>query len=245
MGDYFENFAYGFDYKNYQQNVRVGASTTATQTPTTYVPFTLDYSGTWVGKNFLSDLDLQVVFGIRGIGSNAEQFDNNRYLSDRNFIYFRGSLEDTQDLPFDLQLYGKVSGQVSDSPLINSEQFSVGGLSTVRGYLESEVLGDDAVVFNFEFRSPSLLSWIHAAPGSGKSGDEWRIYFFTDAGTASIQDPLPEQIERYSLASYGVGTHLTLFKDFNGSLDLAVPLFSQADTKLHNPFLTFRVWTDF
>ena len=243
-GDYFQNFIFGIDYKAFEQSVRVGAATTATETPTTYVPLTLDYSGTWVGKSFLTDLDLQLVFNIRGIGSNAQQFDNNRFDYDRNFIYLRGDVAQTEDLPYDLQLFGKVAGQVSDSPLINSEQFSVGGLDTVRGYLESEVLGDDAAVFNFEFRLPSLLSWIKR-PDNAKTGDDWRFYFFTDAAAVSIQDALPGQDVRYSLASYGGGTRMTLFNHFNGSLDLAVPLFSQSFTKAHNPFLTFRVWTDF
>jgi hemolysin activation/secretion protein len=245
VGDYFQNFTLGVDYKDFNQSVRLGADTTATETPTTYVPFTLDYSGTVVGRNFLTDLDLQIVFNIRGIGSNAEQFDNNRFDSDRNFIYLRGDIAQTEDLPYDLQLFGKIAGQVSDSPLINSEQFSVGGLDTVRGYLESEVLGDDAIVFNLEFRGPSLLGWIKAPSASSKSGDDWRFYLFTDAAAVTDQDTLPEQALRYSLASYGAGTRITLFNHFNGSLDLAIPLFSQADTKAHNPFLTFRVWTDF
>jgi len=245
MGDYFQNFTFGIDYKSFDQSVRLGADTTASETPTVYLPLTLDYTGTWVGHHFLTDLDLQIVFNIRGIGSNATQFDNNRFDADRNFIYLRGDVDHTQDLPGDLQLFGKLSGQVSDSPLINSEQFSLGGLGTVRGYLESAVLGDDAIVFNFEFRSPSLLGWIRSG-GSAKPGDDWRFYFFTDAGTTSIQDALPEQAVRYSLASYGGGTRLTLFNHFNGSLDLAVPLFNQGTTtRAQNPFLTFRVWTDF
>jgi hemolysin activation/secretion protein len=244
MGIYFQSFTLGVDYKAFDQSVEVGAGTTATETPTTYVPITMDYSGTWVGAKSLTDLDLQIVFNIRGIGSNATQFENNRFGADRNFIYARGELSHTQDLPLDLQLFGKLSGQVSDSPLINSEQYSLGGLGTVRGYLESAVLGDDAVAFNFEFRTPSLLAWVRG-PNQTKPGDEWRFYFFTDAGSASIQQPLPEQTERFSLASYGGGTRMTLFNHFNGSLDLAVPLFTQANTKAHNPFLTFRIWTDF
>ncbi len=239
MGDYLETFIVGIDYKDFNQSVRAGADTTATETPTVYVPLTFDYTGTWVDKKSLTDLDLQVVLNLRGIGSNATQFENNRFDADRNFIYFRGEISRTEDLPLDLQAFGKVSGQVSDSPLINSEQYSLGGLGTVRGYLESEVLADDAAVVNFEFRSPSLLSRMHS------TGDDWRFYFFTDAATGSIQDALPEQTERYSLASYGGGTRMTLLNHFNGSLDVAVPLFSQANTKIHNPFLTFRLWTDF
>lgn len=249
VGDYFQNFTVGLDYKDFRQDVEssTGISLSGTSTPTTYVPITLDYSGTVVGKNFLTDLDLQLVFNLRGIGSNAQQFDNNRFGADRNFIYLRGDVEQTQDLPYDLQLFAKISGQISDSPLINSEQFSLGGLDTVRGYLESEVLADNAVVFNFEARSPSLLGWIKGLKNSEASdkANEWRFYGFFDAASGEIDDALPEQTQRYSLASFGGGTRMTLLNHFNGSLDLAVPLFSQTTTKAHNPFLTFRVWTDF
>jgi hemolysin activation/secretion protein len=244
LGNYFQSFTLGIAYKDFNQAVRVGADTTATETPTTYVPITLDYSGTVVGKSFLTDLDMQLVFGIRGIGSSNQQFDDNRFGARPDFIYFRGDVAQTEDLPHDFQLFGKVSGQVADQPLINSEEFSVGGLDTVRGYLESEVLGDDAAVANFELRLPSLLDWIKN-PSEAQSGEDWRFYFFTDAGVASIDEPLPEQTQRYSLASYGGGTRISLFNHFNGSLDIAVPLFNQMDTKAHNPFLTFRVWTDF
>ena len=244
IGDYFHNFTFGIDYKAFEQSVRIGAATASTETPTTYLPLTLDYSGTWVGKNFLTDLDLQIVFNIRGIGSNAEQFENNRFDADRNFIYLRGDVAQTEDLPLRFPALRKGRRPGLRFPLINSEQFAVGGLDTVRGYLEAEVLGDDAAVFNFEFRSPSLLSWIKE-PGNAKTGDDWRFYFFTDAAAVSIDDALPGQAVRYSLASYGGGTRVTLFDHFNGSLDLAIPLFSQTNTKAHNPFLTFRVWTDF
>lgn len=256
IGDYFHSFVFGIDYKALEQDVTTPASTTTgasgvtvtpttlAKTPTTYLPLTFDYNGTWVGQNFLTDLDLMVVLNIRGIGSNEAQFDANRFDANRNFIYFRGDVGQTWDLPHDLQIFAKLAGQVADSPLINSEQFAVGGLDTVRGYLESEVLGDDAVVGNFELRSPSLVSWLKS-PGKSKTTNDWRFYGFFDAAAVSIDEALPGQAVRYSLASYGTGTRMTLFSDFNASLDLAIPLFTQAFTKASNPFVTFRVWTDF
>jgi hemolysin activation/secretion protein len=244
VGDYFQNFTFGINYKDFNQAVRVGADTTATETPTIYLPLIFDYSGTIVGHNFLTDLDLQVVLNLSGIGSSANEFDDNRFGAKPDFAYLRGDVAQTQDLPAGFQLYGKITGQVADGPLINSEQFSAGGLDTVRGYLESEVLGDNAVVGNFEFRLPSALEWIKSKNGA-KPGDDWRFYFFTDAASVENDDVLPEQTARFSLASYGGGTRITLFDHFNGSLDLAVPLFSQTATKAQHPFVTFRLWTEF
>jgi hemolysin activation/secretion protein len=250
MGDYFQNFTFGISYKHITQITNATSGTPDAdvplfpRTPTTYLPLTFDYNGTVVGKGFLTDLDVQLVMNIRGIGSNAVQFDNNRFGAQLNFFYLRGDISQTQDLPHDFQLFGKLAGQVADSPLINSEQFPLGGLDTVRGYLESEVLGDDAIVGNLEFRLPSLLGLIKTKLES-KPGDDWRVYAFFDAASASDMDTLPEQTERFSLASYGGGTRITLFNHFNGSFDLAVPLFSQMITKAQHPFVTFRIWTDF
>ena len=39
----------------------------------------------------------------------------------------------------------RISGQWSEYPLVNNEQFALGGLDTVRGYLEAETLGDSGV----------------------------------------------------------------------------------------------------
>ncbi len=81
---------------------------------------------------------------FRGIGSDETDFDNRRYASDASFFYFRGSLGNTLDLPWGFQAYGLVQGQASAQPLVDTEEFALGGLNTVRGYLESAVLGDSA-----------------------------------------------------------------------------------------------------
>jgi hemolysin activation/secretion protein len=251
LGDYYQSLTFGIDYKALKQTLYASPTTPSAliplfpSTPTTYVPLSLDYSGTWVDKDAITNLDLAVVFGIRGIGSDLSYIDLNRYKADSNFVYLHGFLSRTQDLPAGAQAFARVSGQVSDSPLLNSEEFSAGGLDTVRGYLESEVLGDDAALVNFELRTPSLLQWVPKLSKGDSKANEWRFYFFTDAAAVTIQDALPGQPERASLASFGGGTHMTIFDHFNGSLDLAVPLFNQNPTKAHHPFLTFRVWSDF
>ena len=239
LGNYLETFTVGIDYKNFDQNVEFGTTGVSTETPTTYIPLTFDYNGAWSGEHYLTDLDAQVVFNLRGLGSNEEQIDANRYDAQQNFIYFRGSLAQTQDLWRDFKVFAKVAGQVSDSPLINSEEFAAGGAGTVRGYLEAAVLGDDAVVGTLELRSPSLLGWLK------RSGNEWRIYLFTDGAFVHAENVLPEQEADFMLGSYGLGTRIQLFEHLNGSLDLAIPVVSQAQTHAGNPFLSFRVYSDF
>jgi hemolysin activation/secretion protein len=235
--NFFLSISLGIDWKHYDQSVNLTSG--QIQTPLTYYPLTATYSATWLGKGYETDLNAGITFNLRGMGSNETEFDNNRFDASGNFIYFRADLSETIDLPRGFQLFAKVQGQVADQPLVNSEQFAGGGLATVRGYLEAEELGDDAIFGSVELRTPSLLSWL-----TGK-GNEWRFYVFTEAGELTLLDTLPEQTSRFEMASYGFGSRIRLQNHFNGSLDVGVPLISTPVTSVHDVRVTFRLWAEF
>ncbi len=235
--DFYHSVSLGFDYKHFEQDVLI-AGTTST-TPITYFPFSASYSGTWLGKGYETDMNASANLHFRGMGSSPEQFETDRHDADGGFIYFRGDLSHTRDLAEGSQIYGKVQGQVADQPLINSEQFSGGGLGSVRGYLESEELGDNAILGSVEMRSPSLTGLV------GKKINEWRFYAFGEGGILTLNDPLLEQQARFTLASVGIGTRIKVQDHFNGSLDVGVPLLIGAQTNPYDIMLTFRVWAEF
>ena len=131
---FYENAAFGLSYKDFNQNLTTIGTTTVTQSPIVYWPFQASYNAVWVGKGRETDVNAGVTFSIRGLGSDQQQFDNLRYNADGNFAYFRGSLAHTQDLPLGFQAYGSIQGKPVHLPLVNSEQFAMGGLTTVRGY---------------------------------------------------------------------------------------------------------------
>lgn len=56
------------------------------------------------------------------------------------------------------QLIFRLSGQWTSEPLLALEQFSVGGFSTVRGYLENQLVRDRGIVSSMEFRIPVLYN---------------------------------------------------------------------------------------
>jgi hemolysin activation/secretion protein len=235
--DFFHSVSLGFDYKHFEQNVLIAG--TSSLTPITYFPLSASYSGTWLGKGYETDMDASANLHLRGMGSSEKEFDNNRHGASGDFIYFRGDLSHTRDLAEGSQIYGKVQGQAAGQPLINSEQFSGGGLGTVRGYIESEELGDNAILGSVEMRSPSLTGLL------GKTVNEWRFYAFGEGGILTINDPLPEQQAKFTLASVGVGTRVKVHDHFNGSLDVGVPLVTGAQTNPYDILLTFRVWAEF
>ena len=236
--DFYHSVSLGLDYKHFEENVLFGS--TETQSPITYYPLSAIYSASWATTGKLTELNAGVVFHLRGTGSEQVEFDNKRYNADGSFFYLRGDLSHERDLPGGFQLYGKVQGQASAQPLLNSEQFSGGGLGTARGYLESEVVGDSALFGTLELHSPSLSKLV-----GDKLINEWRVYVFGDAGALWLNDPLPEQEKRFEIASYGVGSRVRLLQHFNGSIDAGLPLISQGTTASNDLRLTFRLWADF
>jgi hemolysin activation/secretion protein len=240
---FFDTLSIGPDYKHFDQNVTLGGQTLPT--PVTYYPVTATYSATWQSAGGSStQLDIGPTFDVRGLGSDVAAFDAKRFDAQGNFIYLKGDLSRTQNLPDGFQLYGKAQWQVSNEPLVNSEQFSGGGQDTVRGYLESEVLGDNAILGSLEVRTPSLTGLI-ADPVLTSHIDDWRLFGWVEGGQLNILDPLPEQQSVFNLASVGIGTRIRLADHLNGMVDVAVPLVTSVTTKARDPRVEFRVWVAF
>jgi hemolysin activation/secretion protein len=245
--DFFNSLSLGFDYKHATQDLMTGGTAQANAfnfTPVTYYPVSASYSATWLKKDVgETDLNASVNANMQTISSSTAIFGLNRFGATGSFIYFRGDISHTHELPEGFQAYAKLQGQASGQPLISNEQFSEGGLGTVRGYLESEALGDNGIIGTVEVRTPSLGSLI--SKSVGQSIDEWRIYAFGDWGDVGINQPLLEQQSTFKLASVGGGMRLRTFSHFNGSIDAALPLDQGPDTNAYSPHLTFRLWADF
>ena len=233
---YSQSLNLGWDYKRTDQEITLAGQTNNTVTSYYYFPFNVTYSATWVTTNGQTEINFGPTFSFRGLGSNPREFENSRYKSEGNFVYLRADVAHTHELPAGFQLYGKLSGQVADQPLVSAEQFGGGGLGTARGYLEGTVFGDNAIFGAVELRSPKLTQYW------GDTSSDWRVYVFAEGGRLTLLDPLPEQKSVFDLASFGIGTRFRFRDHFNGSLDLGIPVISQSQTHASDLLLTFRVW---
>jgi hemolysin activation/secretion protein len=254
---FFHSLSAGLDYKDFDENVTLGAD--AFNTPIDYYPLVANYGATWLHPGGLTELNLAATMGLRRLGGDWLEYDNKRFDARGSWIHVRGDVAHTHDLAGGLQAYLKVQGQAASQPLINSEQYAGGGLGNARGYLESEALGDNALFGTLELRSPSLLGrrkpTATAAAGdtSAIASDEedsalkqeWRFHAFVEGGVLTLNDALPDQQDRFELASIGVGTRFQLWNHLNGSLDAGFPLIDQGVTKEGDWRLTFRLWTEF
>ncbi|MGY3693589.1 hemolysin activation/secretion protein [Bradyrhizobium sp. USDA 3240] len=247
----FHTLSVGMDYKHFDQTVKLG--TDGFSSPVTYYPVVATYGATFQEEKFTTQFNAGVTYNIRTPSSPLDEFDAKRFKASPSFTHLNLDVSHTQELPEGFQLYGKVQGQIADGPLVSSEQFSLGGLDTVRGYLESEVLGDNGAVANFELRTPNVGSMLQgelkSETGDGKprfiTFNDWRFFTFFDAGYASILQPLPDQQSSFVAWSYGLGTRFKTFEYFNGMVALSMPGVAQQYTHANSPRVNFRIWGEF
>lgn len=255
-GDGFvHNLSVGVDYKHFTDNEAVGAGATGQAPcppppagqppltscgqPITYYPLTASYEASWSGATAQSDVQASLVLVPGGLGSDLAAVQQVRAYAQPGYGYFRLDASRTQTLPHDIQLYGHLYAQGSPYALISNEQFPLGGVSSVRGYLEGEALGDNGGLVQTEVRSPSLaetLGWPLA---------EVRLLAFFDAGGAQINSPLPEQTRSFGLASSGVGVRVRLVRALSGELLGGFPLTDGPATKAGSSRVMFLVKGDF
>jgi hemolysin activation/secretion protein len=246
---YFHTLSFGLDYKHFDQDVVFAGQ--MIQTPIDYYPLQLAYYGSTRSDKTFTEGNVSANWHSRGMGSDIPSVDRKRYNADGAYIYFRGDLAQTRDLAQGFQVMGKVQGQYSPYPLINTEQYAGGGQSTVRGYLESAALGDSGWFGTLELRSPSFLKkWSDKhrpkdAAETDPDKHEWRVYGFVEGGRLFVNDPLPDEAISYDLASYGIGSRIKLWNKLNGSIDAALPIHTLAPTVKDDLFISFRLWTEF
>lgn len=241
--DYTQILTAEVDFKHFRNETGLGG--TKSVTPITYYPLTLGYSGTLAEKDAVNQGDLSVTMASPELGSPRPEYDLTRYASRGTDFYLKGDLSRLSHLPYGIDVYLRLAGQLTDEPLITNEQYPVGGMSTVRGYLEAEALGDLGYSGTFELRSPPLVPLLDLPGDVADVLTDWHSLLFFDGAQVFLRQALPEQRRSYGLKSVGVGTQLALLHRLNASLILAVPMLSTQFTDAYTKRLLFRLWTEF
>jgi hemolysin activation/secretion protein len=217
-----QSLTLGADYKDVLTSVlpdptSTGASSAAVTAPVKYVNWSAVYAGNWSHGGFLYSGSAGLNLGMRGVINSSDQFENARYDAYPNYFYIRTAFGATQPLPVGFALQERLNAQWSDSPLVNNEQFSLGGVDTVRGYLEAETLGDSGAAGTIELHSPPL------GPRVGSFFAPLYLFVFVDEGVTTLVDSLPSQHESITLWSRGAGLRLENAQGVSGYVDYAVP----------------------
>jgi hemolysin activation/secretion protein len=235
---WFHTISLGVDYKSFEETVGLGKD--SLKTPVTYWPISAQYAASWQREGFQQLFSATVCFNLRPVSSGPVEFDAKRYLASANFILYRADFSRADDLPGGLQISEHGVAQWTRDPLVGSEQFTAGGVETVRGYLEASAVGDFGAAGQLELRSPSISRWAHA-----RVLNDWRIHAFTDAGAVYLHQPLPEQRSEYVLWSVGGGTVFRAAGHFSGALDVGVPLRGLDPAHRPSARVHFRIASEF
>ncbi len=234
-GGLYQRLTASLAWKDFKEDTRFGD--VSSKAPITYYPVSLGWAGTLTQDKSQLGFDLSTTFALRGLGSNPDDFDFKRYRATGGFAYVHASVNDRIDLPKGLQVYASLEGQLASEPLISNEQISAGGAGSVRGFLQSEAIGDNGLLTSLELRSPVIAQ--------GGLLDELRVHAFVDAARVWILDPLPEQDRHTSLLGIGVGLRVKLMGRVSGDVDVGSAFDDAGTTKVGDTRVHLRLSTDF
>ncbi len=244
----FHSVSFGIDRKDYDLDVSIAGETTST--PVLYHPLNLTYGGFVDGESAQTEFFTGVTLHFRGLDGGSGQFNASRTNAEPNFAILRADATHTRDLPGGFSLVGRAQGQLASGALLANEQITGGGIDTVRGYLEGEVIGDHALFGRAELVSPDVLGFAFAKTPDADTAaptvtpvasHELRFLVFADGGVLRLSDALPEQDDGYAIASIGFGARFRLFRNFGGYTYLALPLVDQSETESGDVRIQFSV----
>lgn len=225
-GEYSHRVVYGLDERAYKNNCALGNFGAAGCGPAavdvTLRPISLAYSGNWTKPGRISDFFVALSHNIPG-AANGRESDFNAARPSPNggigassrytILRIGGSIVNAFESNW--QVRAAVNAQYTSDALVSGEQFGIAGATSVRGFLEREIVRDTGYFANLELYSPNLAGKL--IPGEGNL----RGLLFYDAARA-VNNPLAgETSQQASISSIGAGLRWNIQRDFNMRFDLA------------------------
>ncbi len=241
-GDVSQSVSFGLDFKNFDEAINF--SNTVSADAIHYWPVTAVYNFQRDGAKFSTKASLGLTAGLSGLGSDTAAFNNKRADARPNFVHINLDVTQSETLWHGFQATQRLSGQATDQPLVSSEQFSSGGLTSVRGYLQSEAVADEGLSGAVELATPSLAPKFIARKVAGLV-DDLRLYIFADGAALWVLRPQHGQTQFFSQSSVGIGLRTELLRHLSAEVALAMPLISGPVTHADRPRATFSLKSDF
>ena len=237
--DYSHSLSLGVDHKSTRQTLTlVGGGGSITSEPFNYSPLVALYNGAWLERGGTTALDLTLTSGQRGLFGNSDAaFNTKRFGASADFLAAKLGLRQTQTIGR-WTLNAKLEAQFASGPLVPTEQYAAGGTDTVRGYYESERLGDDALRLAFEGRTPSVTF-----------GERFPLRLagvaFYEGARLRTREPLLPTPDYYRIRGAGLGLRLSGPGGLSFDLDWARALDDAMITKAGDNRVLARLAWDF
>ncbi|VAX37314.1 hypothetical protein MNBD_UNCLBAC01-362 [hydrothermal vent metagenome] len=163
-------------------------------------------------------LDKGYVYNRHMLTGSFNDFSN----GDRTFLRYNGDLDWQSSWYKNVRLGVKGKLQLASDELIpSSEQFQLGGVSSIRGYPEGMLVGDNGYAFMTQISIP--VEWMNKIP----KVKNFRSFVFTDFGQIFIlvNDAVINQNQDF-IAGVGGGISYDFWKNLSGKVTLGVPIVS-------------------
>ncbi|MBB6252841.1 ShlB/FhaC/HecB family hemolysin secretion/activation protein [Nitrospirillum iridis] len=200
---------FGYDFKTTNNNLAFGG-VQISRTATEISQFSAKYDATLADRWGSMGWGATLVWSPGGLtGDNTDaafqpgDSQSGRLGAKANYLYVRSELNGLVKLPADAAWATRVVGQLSNRPLLDTEQLGAGGADILRGYDERAVNGDQGVLISTELRSPAF-KLVESGPG-----DALQLLAFLDYGSLWNRNIPAGESENVNLASTGVGLGYT------------------------------------
>jgi hemolysin activation/secretion protein len=191
-----------------------------------------DMKDTFLGFNMVGLLDSSdeaEMNASRGAGGASDDF-HIYYLNGRHSRYL-----DTDKVQ---RLSASVRFTTSDDRLAPAKMTSFGGMYTIRGYDEYEIVADGGLVSSLQYEYDLARKEQVDLFGQGTVGEMQKPFIkklapllFLDYGQARIKNATPTEDADQELASWGGGIILELGDNFTGTVYYGYPLIATDDTR--------------
>jgi hemolysin activation/secretion protein len=171
------------------------------------------FSQDWVDRGRTRVLAARSQFSL---GIDAFDATVNNTGTDGRFFSWLGQFQWVQQLSSRNVLVARIDAQLTPDSLLPLERFSIGGVDTVRGYRQNQLVADNGILGSVEVRIPlaSDPSVLQLAP-SFEIGTVW-----------NDRDINPDPA---TIASLGLGLRWQVAPDLSLRLDYGLPLISVGD----------------
>lgn len=170
-------------------------------------------------------IDLEASKGLNIFGASDEGDANmTRSEGDPQFSKLELEIQRLQRITGSVNLLLAGRGQWASNALLSSEEFSVGGINSGRGYDPSEISGDHGVSGKVE------LQWKDPVALDKSFVESYQLFGFYDIGRVWNEDATTSSQKIDSLSSVGAGLRFDLPQEFDAGFAVAFPLTREPTT---------------
>jgi len=220
IDDYEHRVSVAYDFRGYNnKGIRPAGGTVQIIPDINVHPISVQYSGSFRRQDSETAFSIGFTKNIPGgKDGTGTQFCQTRQVTVAgsghfecargDFLLYRWAFNHNMAMAADWQARFALNGQLTRDMLIPGEQFGVGGVESVRGFLEREIISDKGYRGSFEVYSPDFGKWTTI------SGMRLRAVFFYDWGAVRRNRPSASEIHDQYVSSHGVGLRLSLNNNF-------------------------------